>query len=91
VAGTGLLAGQGLAHHWAPPAAVLPLALSIVAGALLIEYARRLSRSSGRGRELAALAHLADRDELAARLRSASKVLSDVAAELRTGPGTSER
>jgi methyl-accepting chemotaxis protein-like sensor len=85
VAGTGLLAGQGLAHHWAPPAAVLPLALSIVAGALLIEYARRLSRSSGRGRELAALAHLADRDELAARLRSASKVLSDVAAELRTG------
>jgi hypothetical protein len=84
VAGTGLLAGQGLAHHWAFPAAVLPLALSVIAGALLVGYRRRLGRFSGPGGELA-LAHLSDRDELAARLWSASGVLTDVAAELRTG------
>jgi len=86
VTGTGLLAGQGLAHHWAVPAAVLPLALSVVAGVLLVGYGRRAGWFSGPGGELAGtLARLSDRDELAARLRSASQVLSDVAAELRTG------
>src|SRR5207245_10730401 len=44
VAGTGLLAGEALARHWAAPAAVLPLALSVVAGLLLIGYARRPGR-----------------------------------------------
>jgi hypothetical protein len=86
VAGTGVLAGHGLAHHWAVPAAVLPLVLSVVTGVLLIGYGRRPGRFSWHGGELpGALSYPSDRDELAARLRSASKVLSDVAAELRTG------
>jgi methyl-accepting chemotaxis protein len=86
VAGTGILAGQGLADRRAVLVTVFPLALSVIAAVLLVGYGRRLGRFSGHEGELAgALSRLSDRDELAARLRSASEVLSDVAAELRTG------
>jgi methyl-accepting chemotaxis protein len=86
VAGTGILAGQGLADRRAVLVTVFPLALSVIAAVLLVGYGRRLGRFSGHEGELAgALSRLSDRDELAARLRSASEVLSDVAAELRAG------
>jgi methyl-accepting chemotaxis protein len=86
VAATGVLAGQGFARDWAVPATVLPFALSVIAGVLLIGYWRRLGRFSGEGGDPAGtLSRLSDRDELAFRLRTASDVLSDVAAELRAG------
>ena len=86
VAGTGILAGQGLADRRAVLVTVFPLALSVIAAVLLVGYGRRLGRFAGHEGELAgALSRLSDRDELAGRLRSASEVLSDVAAELRTG------
>src|SRR5689334_3207622 len=81
VAAAGVLAGQGFAHNWAVPATVLPLALSLAAGVLLVGYWRRLGWFSGQGGDQAGtLSRLSDRDELAARLQSASRVLSDVAA-----------
>jgi methyl-accepting chemotaxis protein-like sensor len=87
VAGSGVLAGQDFAHGRAASWAVFALAASVLAGVVLVGYARRwLSPVPGGGREPAgALSRLSDRDELAARLRSASDLLSDVAAELRSG------
>ncbi len=87
VAGSGVLAGRDFAHSRAASWAVVALAASVLAGVVLVGYARRwLSPVPGGGGEPAgALSRLSDRDELAAQLRSASNVLSDVAAELRTG------
>ena len=60
--------------------------MPVLAGVVLIGYARWWFSVPGSEGELAgALSRLSDRDELGARLRSASNVLSDVAAELRTG------
>jgi hypothetical protein len=60
---------------------------------MLVGYSRRLvGRVIRREDELAAaLSRLSDRDELAARLRSASALFGEVATELRAGPGTSPR
>jgi len=86
VAGAGVLAGQSLAHGRAVPLAVGVLALSVIAGVLLVGYVRRaLGRVSGAGELAGALRGLSDRDELTERLRSASAVLTEVASELRTG------
>jgi methyl-accepting chemotaxis protein len=89
VAGAGVLAGQGFAHDRADPLAVSVLVLAAVAGVVLVGYSRRLAgRVLGRQDELAAaLSRLSDRDELAARLRSASTLLAEVATELRAGAG----
>ncbi len=87
VAGSGVLAGQDLAHGRAASWAVAALALSVLAGVVLIGYSWRWFSAApgGEGELTGALSRPSERDELAARLRSASKVLSDVAAELRTG------
>jgi hypothetical protein len=86
VAGSGVLAGQDFAHGRAASWAVFALAVSVIAGVVLVGYARRrFSPVPGEGELTGALGRLPDRDELAARLRSASNVLNDVAAELRTG------
>ncbi len=87
VAGSGVLAGRDFAHGRAASWAVFALVLSVVAGVVLIGYAWRWLGSvhGGEGAPAGAPGRLSDRDELAARLRSASTVLGDVAAELRTG------
>jgi Methyl-accepting chemotaxis protein (MCP) signalling domain len=87
LAGAGVTAGQGFATGRVTPFAVCFLALSVIAGVLLVGYSRWLAgRALEREDELAAaVSRLSDRDELAARLWSASEVLADVTAELRAG------
>ncbi|MDX6390385.1 MAG: hypothetical protein QOJ73_1448 [Streptosporangiaceae bacterium] len=87
IAGAGVLAGQNFAHNRAAPLAVSALVLAVIAGAMLVGYSRRLvGRVIRREDELAvALSRRSDRDELVARLRSASDLLGEVATELRAG------
>jgi methyl-accepting chemotaxis protein len=87
VVAAGVLAGQSFAHAHSTALALIFLAVSVVAGALLVGYSRRqVGRLLGREGELAAaLDQVSDRDELAARLRSASALLGDVVSELRSG------
>jgi methyl-accepting chemotaxis protein len=87
VVAAGVLAGQNFADDHSTPLALLFLAVSVIAGATLVGYSRsKVGRLLGREGELAAaLGRVADRDELAARLLSASSLLSDVVSELRTG------
>jgi Methyl-accepting chemotaxis protein (MCP) signalling domain len=89
IAGAGVLAGQSFAHDRAALFAVCALVLPVTAGVMLVGYSRRLvGRAIGREDELAAaLSRLSDRDELAARLRSASALFSEIATELRAGAG----
>jgi hypothetical protein len=87
IAGAGILAGQSFAHDRAAPLAVSALVLPVAAGVVLIGYSRRLvGRVIRREDELAAaLSRLSDRDELFARLRSASELFGEIATELRAG------
>ena len=89
IAGAGVLAGQSFAHGRATPLAVSALVLPVTAGVMLVGYSQRLAgRVIGREGELAtALRRVSDRDELVARLRSASVLFGEVAAELRVGAG----
>jgi methyl-accepting chemotaxis protein len=86
VVAAGVLAGQSFADDHSP-LALLFLAVSVIAGATLVGYSlSKVGRLRGREGELAAaLGQVADRDELAARLMSASALLSDVVNELRSG------
>jgi methyl-accepting chemotaxis protein len=87
VAAAGVLAGQNLGRGQAATFQVTLLVLSVIAGVVLVGYSRALvGRLLRRASELAAaLSRTSDRDDLAARLRSASEILGEVAAELRTG------
>ena len=87
IAGAGVLAGQSFAHDRAAPLAVSALVLPVAAGVMLVGYSRRLvGRVIRREDELAAaLSRLSDRDELVARLRSASALFGEIATELRAG------
>jgi hypothetical protein len=89
IAGAGVRAGPSFAHDRAAPLAVSALVLSVTAGVMLVGYSRRLAgRIIGREDEQAvALSGLSDRDELVARLRSASALFGEVATELRAGAG----
>lgn len=87
IAGAGVLAGQSFAHDTTAPLAVSALVLPVAAGVMLVGYSRRLAgRVIRREDDLAAaLSRLSDRDELAARLQSASALFGEIAAELRAG------
>jgi methyl-accepting chemotaxis protein len=89
IAAAGVLAGQSFAHDRAAPLAVSALVLAVAAGVMLVGYSRRLAGRviSRQGELAAAFSRLADRDDLAARLRSASALLGEVATELRAGAG----
>jgi methyl-accepting chemotaxis protein len=87
VAGTGILAGQSLAHGRGEPLAFVLLTLALAAAVLLVGVSRRLAGNVLRrlGNLTGTVRHLSDRDELATRLQSASAMLREIAAQMRTG------